>query len=263
MAKGWISIHRKIEENWVWEDKPFSYGQAWIDLILLANHEDTKEIKDGKLQTFKMGTVNRSILWLSERWGWDRKKTKKFLKLLESDEMVSINSTTHGTTIALVNYEVYRYKGTTDGTTTTPTPTPTEGQPLPINNNDNNENNENKNNKYMCAFDEFWRNYPRKKDKSRAYKCYQARLKDGYTEDQLLTACINYAAECMKNRTEERYIKHGATFLSVNEPFLDYLKGDNSGRPETDDGSEERRIAELKEYLKSDEFKAGDNLPFM
>lgn len=118
-------------------------------------------------------------------------------------------------------------------------------------------------NKYICAFDEFWKNYPRKKDKARAYKCYCARLNDGYTEDQLLTACINYAAECDHNKTEERYIKHGATFLSVNEPFLDYLKGESNdvaGRTRDD---EEQRNAEIDRYLESDEFKNDNDLPFV
>ncbi len=105
--------------------------------------------------------------------------------------------------------------------------------------------------KYICAFDEFWKNYPRKKDKARAYKCYCARLKDGYTEDQLLTACINYAAECEHNKTEERYIKHGATFLSVNEPFLDYLKGEMDGRGITEgvSRSEAESEREIEEHV--------------
>ena len=101
--------------------------------------------------------------------------------------------------------------------------------------------------KYICAFEEFWKHYPRKKDKARAYKCYCARLNDGYTEDQLLTACINYAAECELNKTEERYIKHGATFLSVNEPFLDYLKGETENAGIDD---EEQRNAELDEHIR-------------
>lgn len=262
MAEGWISIHRKIEHNWVWEDKPFSFGQAWIDLILIANHKDNKELKDGKLQTFKSGTVNRSILCLSERWGWDRKKTRKFLDLLESDGMIAKNSTTHGTTITIVNYELYRYQGTTDGTTTTPTDGQPLPQPLPINNNVNNVNNDNKKN-YNAHFEEFWKHYPRKQDKGAAFKCYQARLNSGYKEDQLLTACKNYAAECEKNKTEQRYIKHGATFLSVNEPFLDYLKGEEDGRTDsgTSDAGDEAEIDAFVRRL-ADGTEQGD-LPFV
>lgn len=39
---GWIKIHRDILYHEIWSDKPFSKGQAWIDLILLANHSDNK-----------------------------------------------------------------------------------------------------------------------------------------------------------------------------------------------------------------------------
>ena len=56
---------------------------------------------------------------------------------------------------------------------------------------------------YSVHFESFWKNYPRKKEKSKAYKCYLARLKDGFSEEQLLTACINYAADCDHTKREE------------------------------------------------------------
>ena len=76
---------------------------------------------------------------------------------------------------------------------------------------------------YSVHFEEFWKNYPRKKEKSSAYKCYQARLKNGFSEEQLLEACINYASDCKNTNREECYIKLGATFLSAKTPFVDYL----------------------------------------
>ena len=80
-----------------------------------------------------------------------------------------------------------------------------------------------KSNNYSVHFEEFWKAYPRKKEKSKAHKCYLARLKDGFSEEELLTAAQRYAEECREKHTEERYIKHGATFLSANTPFVDYL----------------------------------------
>lgn len=80
-----------------------------------------------------------------------------------------------------------------------------------------------KDNIYSCAFEEFWEAYPRKKEKAKAYKCYKARLADGFSEDELMTAVKRYAAECKARRTEAQYIKLGATFLSASTPFLDYL----------------------------------------
>ena len=76
---------------------------------------------------------------------------------------------------------------------------------------------------YTCAFESLWTAYPRKKEKAKAYKCYKARLADGFSEDELETAVKRYADECKINHTEEKYIKLGATFLGPNTPFTDYL----------------------------------------
>lgn len=77
---------------------------------------------------------------------------------------------------------------------------------------------------YTAVFEELWKAYPRRKDKALAYKAYKARLNDGFSEDELITAVKRYAEECRRQRTEERYIKHCSTFLGVNTPFMDYLK---------------------------------------
>lgn len=90
--------------------------------------------------------------------------------------------------------------------------------------NDNVNVNDNENVKtYTCDFESLWAAYPRKKEKAKAYKCYKARLADGFSEDELETAVKRYADECKINHTEEKYIKLGATFLGPNTPFTDYL----------------------------------------
>lgn len=89
-----------------------------------------------------------------------------------------------------------------------------------------------KDNTYSCAFEALWAAYPRKKEKANAYKCYKARLADGFSEDELMTAVKRYADECKARGTEARYIKLGATFLGPSTPFQDYLgdyKPEDSG----------------------------------
>lgn len=99
-----------------------------------------------------------------------------------------------------------------------------EKQNNPDNDNAYDSDNENDiKNKYSCAFEALWAAYPRKKEKANAYKCYKARLADGFSEDELMTAVKRYADECKARRTEARYIKLGATFLGPNTPFQDYL----------------------------------------
>ena len=52
------------------------------------------------------------------------------------------------------------------------------------------------NNRYSPKFEALWKEYPRKVDKGAAYKAYQARLKEGYTDEQLLKATKAYASYC-------------------------------------------------------------------
>lgn len=76
---------------------------------------------------------------------------------------------------------------------------------------------------YSCAFEEFWKAYPRKKEKSAAYKAYKATLNKGFSVDELMTAVKRYADECKKEQRDSRYIKLCSTFLGPNTPFMDYL----------------------------------------
>lgn len=105
--------------------------------------------------------------------------------------------------------------------------------------NTNNINNKNINNIYInnnkniysISFENIYNEYPRKGDKKKAYGCFQARLKEGYSEDELLIATKNYAEQCKKEKREQRYIKLASTFFGVNTPFVDYLPHGISGKP--------------------------------
>ncbi len=142
--EGWVKVYRSVLDHWVWNKKPFSKGQAWVDLILLANHQEVKDFSNGSLRVFSKGTVNRSIESLSERWGWDRRKTKRFLNALQVDGMVNVNSTTNGTTITLENYSSFQDVGTTNGTTNGTTDAQPIAQRVPINKNVKNVKNDKK-----------------------------------------------------------------------------------------------------------------------
>ena len=122
MKFGWIKLNRKIFENFLWRNKePFDKRSAWIDLLLLANHKDHEIVQNGKPKIVKRGEVNRSLLQLAARWNWSRGKVRRFIDVLEANEMCTRNSTTDGTTLTIVNYGNYQdyepTNSTTDGTT--------------------------------------------------------------------------------------------------------------------------------------------------
>lgn len=108
-SQGWISVHRKIEDDWLWKDKPFSKGQAWIDLLLMVNHEDKKILFNGNLVEVKRGQRITSIKKLCDRWGWSNKKVKRFLELLQEDDKIGLEiAPRKNTVITIVNYSVYQ-----------------------------------------------------------------------------------------------------------------------------------------------------------
>lgn len=149
MAYGWISIHRKIQDNIIWNDKPFNRGAAWIDLIMLANHENKKIIFNGSMVEIKRGEKITSIRKLSERWGWSRGKTKKFLNLLKDENMIEFKTDHQKTTYKIVNYNVYQNEDLDKRATEKPLNDQQKATEKPLNdtnNNINNYNNVNNNN---------------------------------------------------------------------------------------------------------------------
>lgn len=109
MAYGWISIHRKIQQSDIWLDKePFDKRSAWIDLIMMANHEDKQILFNGKFIEVKRGEKITSLKQLSDRWRWSTGKVKRFLNLLESGSMIELKTKQRYTSYKVVNYNVYQ-----------------------------------------------------------------------------------------------------------------------------------------------------------
>jgi hypothetical protein len=111
---GWIKLHRKLTEHWIWDDKPFSKGQAWIDMLMMANHDTNKICIGNELIEVQRGSFITSELRLMDRWGWSKKKLRAFLTLLQEDGMIIKESNQKRTAIFIVNYEIYQEQGTTE-----------------------------------------------------------------------------------------------------------------------------------------------------
>jgi len=117
MNPGWFRIHRKLFENELWKMKPFSKGQAWIDLIGGANYVDGSFFIRGNEIKLKRGELGWSELTLAERWGWSRNKVRGFLALLENRGQIEQQKLHKLTTIIRIkNYDMYQ-NDTTDNTT--------------------------------------------------------------------------------------------------------------------------------------------------
>lgn len=135
MSKGWIKVHREVQDCWIWQDKPYDKARAWIDILLSCNHADKKIMFNGNFMTITRGQWLTSILNLSDRWGWSRHKVSDFLNILADDNMLIVEKDTKRTLITVVNYNVYQDYESEEGHQKDNTRT-SEGHQKDINNND-------------------------------------------------------------------------------------------------------------------------------
>lgn len=114
---GYIKLYRSIMDHWLYSrSKPFCEAAAWIDLLMFVYRFDSKEPIRGQIQVTKAGSRWTGYQELADRWGWSKSKTVRFLKLLESDEMITLKSNTNGTLVTIVNYGDFQIERNTNET---------------------------------------------------------------------------------------------------------------------------------------------------
>jgi DNA replication protein DnaD len=107
MHRGYIKVYRKIASNPLWMQKPFSDGQAWLDMLLIANYKTGYITKRGARIIVERGQIGTSIKGLADRWGWSRGKVNRFIKHLENEHQIKQQISNVTTLITLLNYEEY------------------------------------------------------------------------------------------------------------------------------------------------------------
>ena len=106
--EGWLKLHRKYRDSDLWLCEKFTRGQAWIDLLMLANFEKSYFYKrDVKINVLP-GQVARSEVELADRWKWSRNKVRKFLNDLEKEQQIIQQKSNVTQILTIVNFEEYQ-----------------------------------------------------------------------------------------------------------------------------------------------------------
>ena len=95
----------------MWESEPFSRSQAWIDMLMLANHKPGVIFRRGVKVEIPRGGIGKSIRTLAERWSWSHGKVERFFSFLLDEEMVKkvgTKKTSVDSCYFIVNYEKYQ-----------------------------------------------------------------------------------------------------------------------------------------------------------
>jgi hypothetical protein len=204
MYRGYLKLYRRLLDSKMWLAEPFTRGQAWVDLIGLANHEDGYIRKRGIKVEVKRGEVGWGERELAARWRWSRNKVRRFLfelcseyesKMIPQTEPQNKNVTS---CYLIVNYELYQGNGTAKGTTNDTTEGPQKDRKRYQNKNEKNEKNEKPLPEWLDS--DIWNDFREHRKKlrkpmtSKAEQIMVAKLEDmkanGYNPRHLLITAI-------------------------------------------------------------------------
>jgi hypothetical protein len=131
---GWVKIHRDIQKSPMWLSEPFTRSQAWIDLLLSANHKRGYVRKRGIIVTVERGQVGESEETLADRWKWSRGKLRRFLNELISVQQISREPVQQNkfisSLITITNYHDYQKDDTAEEQGNDTTTSTTNGQQI-------------------------------------------------------------------------------------------------------------------------------------
>ena len=149
MSKGWISLHRKILDNPILtRGRAYSRFEAFVYMLLKANHKDNKAVIGNQKIDIKKGSFNTSQKKLMKEFNWGISRLRSFLELLQSDSMIQIKTNTISTYITINNYKELQGVQNGNKTQSNRKQTATKTQPK-TNNNVNNDNNDNKEQEFI------------------------------------------------------------------------------------------------------------------
>ena len=275
---GWVKIHRSIQDHWIWED-PVKL-KWWLDLIMMANHQENKILINGELVIVSSGERHTSEDKLATRWGVSRNTVRKFLTLLEKDGMISMKKSRQtGTTYKVLNYNVYQgFSEEKKHQTAQRIEHQTAQQKdndlnneLHINKNEKNEKNEKKKDIVEQELDpipyreiiEYLNQKAGKNFKHSAAgnkKVIKARWNEGYRVDEFKRVIDVKAAEWLNDENMNQYLQPSTLFGNKFDQYLNQRKGNSSGAPQKSeeammmDELSRRRMADMPKVDPSEFF---------
>lgn len=109
MNQGWIKLHRKSLDHWLYkENRPHTKREAWEDMLLLCNHSEEKILIGTQIIDCKRGQSVKSLKTWADSFNWTISKVRRFFILLKKENMIELESVQKSTRLTVCNYEYYQ-----------------------------------------------------------------------------------------------------------------------------------------------------------
>ena len=231
---GWIKLHRKIQDHWLFSFNEPDKALAFIDLVLSASFDDGTVMIKGRTYNVKRGQFLVAQTTLQKRWKWSQNKVKRFLNLLKNERMVDIQTDERTSIITICNYLDYQSgERAVERTHGRPNERTVERAANEQSNDikrskelqegkevkdlvDSDEPTGSAKDYLQDEFDRFWRNYPVKKAKQPALKSFMKLVK-GKKPGQVkfyVDMILSYHMDCIEREEIGADKLYAATLLN-------------------------------------------------
>lgn len=216
MPDGYIKISRSILDWEWWPD--INTSRVFIYILLKANWKEGKF----KGKVIPRGSLVASIASIAAGTGLTPDEVRTAIRHLVDSNNLTKQTTNRYSVFSVVGYDSYQ-----DTSQANPKQIPSYSQAIP-----NDRRREEGKNISVCVsaregrFQDFWSAYPKKVNMLNAQGEYTYVLETTaeLSEDDLITAAVNYAEYCTIRYTKERYIKNPDNWLKESV-WIDFMPG--------------------------------------
>jgi len=154
LEDGFILLYRKVlQKGWLKKHKLWAF---WCWSLLKASHQEHVQIVGLHEVTLLPGQFVFGRKKAAEELNMTEREVRTVLHFLLTSQNVTIKTTNKYSIVSIINWDAYQHPITTKR----PSKRHINDQQVTTNNNGNNGNE-----KYIYAFDDFWKNYPARNGK--------------------------------------------------------------------------------------------------
>lgn len=247
MQNGFITLHRKIQENSIYQNAELFH--LFIHLLLNANHEEKQFLFNGEVITLKRGQLVTGRKALAANLHQSEHKVYSNLGVLVRLGLVSINSNRRFSLVTIIKYSDYQNKR--EKSTAVPT---TDGQQTNTNNNDNNDNHTTNKQDTAALIEKLWNKFQanpllptiKQKYPDRDYKFHFLEMCDWYlTKKKKLPQNISAFTKWL-SRAPVDEAAHAERLRALNKAEADKKQQEMDAMPR----ASVEKVAELREKMK-------------
>jgi len=118
MIDGTFNVHRRVFDDPMFQDEPFTRREAWLWLIATAVFRPYRMTWGKHVVLLQRGQLVASYAQMATAWGWHRDKVRSFLRRLKANAMIETDTpadtgkaTPKGTPpcrVTICNYDKYQ-----------------------------------------------------------------------------------------------------------------------------------------------------------